>query len=176
MKKPQAKPEIQPKASPAKAAPAKGHEVELEIVAALARIAGEHDLSELVVERAGLHVRVARGPKHVVMAPAVAAAPAAALPAAPAPTHKLGEEAAAPLEAPGTVKSPMVGTAYLRPSPEAKPFIEVGQAVKEGDKVLLVEAMKTFNEILAPRSGAITHIFIEDGTPVEYGQPLLAIA
>ena len=171
MKKPQAKPEIKP----AKPAPAKGHEVELEIVAALARIAGEHDLSELVVERAGLHVRVARGPKQVVAAAPVAAAPLA-LAAAPAQGHKLGEEAAAPVEAPGTVKSPMVGTAYLRPSPEAKPFIEVGQSVKEGDKVLLVEAMKTFNEILAPRSGAITHIYIEDGTPVEYGQPLLAIA
>jgi acetyl-CoA carboxylase biotin carboxyl carrier protein len=172
MKKPQAKPES--KATPAKSAPAKGHEVELEIVAALARIAGEHDLSELVVERAGLHVRVARGPKHVAVAP-VLPAPAPAAPPA-APTHKLGEEAAPPQETPGTVKSPMVGTVYLRPSPEAKPFIEIGQAVKEGEKVLLVEAMKTFNEILAPRSGAITHIFIEDGTPVEYGQPLLAIA
>jgi acetyl-CoA carboxylase biotin carboxyl carrier protein len=173
MKKPQAKPEIKPTA--AKSAPARGHEVELEIVAALARIAGEHDLSELVVERAGLHVRVARGPKHVVMAPAMQSP--APLAAAPLPQgHMLGAEAAPPKEPPGTVKSPMVGTAYLRPSPEAKPFIEVGQTVKEGDKVLLVEAMKTFNEILAPRSGAITHIFIEDGTPVEYGQPLLAIA
>ena len=172
MKKPQAKPEI--KATPAKSVPAKGHEVELEIVAALARIAGEHDLSELVVERAGLHVRVARGPKQATMAPVMPAPAPASL--AAAPTHKLGEEAAPPAEAPGTVKSPMVGTVYLRPSPEAKPFIEVGQTVKEGEKVLLVEAMKTFNEILAPRSGAITHIFIEDGTPVEYGQPLLAIA
>ena len=69
----------------------------------------------------------------------------------------------------------MVGTVYLRPSPEAKPFIEVGSTVKEGDKLLLVEAMKTFNEIVAPRAGRIGQIFIEDGSPVEYGQTLLTI-
>ena len=76
---------------------------------------------------------------------------------------------------PGTVKSPMVGTAYLRPSPEAKTFVEIGSVVKTGDKLLLVEAMKTFNEIVAPRAGVVSNILIEDGQPVEYGEPLLII-
>jgi acetyl-CoA carboxylase biotin carboxyl carrier protein len=76
---------------------------------------------------------------------------------------------------PGAVKSPMVGTAYVRPSPEAKPFVEVGSHVKTGDKILLVEAMKTFNEIVAPRPGTVTAILVEDGQPVEYGEPLLII-
>ena len=172
MKKPQGKPTVA-KAAPA---PAKGHEAELEIVAALARIARDHDLSELVVERGGLHVRVARGSQHAhttyLAAPAPASAPASHASAPVAAAAKAVETG----EAPGTVKSPMVGTAYLRASPESKAFIEVGSTVKEGDKVLLVEAMKTFNEILAPRSGAVTHIYVEDGTPVEFGQPLLAIA
>ena len=73
------------------------------------------------------------------------------------------------------MKSPMVGTAYLRPSPDAKPFIEVGSQVKAGDKILLVEAMKTFNEIVAPRGGTGTAILVEDGQPVEYGEPLIVI-
>ena len=67
----------------------------------------------------------------------------------------------------------MVGTAYLRPSPEAKPFVEVGSTVKAGDKLLLVEAMKTFNDIVAPRGGKVVSILVEDGAPVEYGQPLM---
>ena len=69
----------------------------------------------------------------------------------------------------------MVGTAYRRPSPDAAAFVEIGSVVKAGDKVFLVEAMKTFNEILAPRSGKVVFILVEDGTPVEYGQPLLVI-
>jgi len=132
----------------------------------------------LVVERGGVHIRVARGSLHPQ--PTYVAAPAAqptAIAHSPAPpAHALTAAEAAPAEAPGTVKSPMVGTAYLRPSPESKAFIEIGSSVKEGDKVLLVEAMKTFNEILATRSGVVTHIYVEDGTPVEFGQPLLAIA
>ena len=76
---------------------------------------------------------------------------------------------------PGTVKSPMVGTVYRRPSPDAKAFVELGATVKAGEKILLVEAMKTFNEIVAPRSGTVTTILVEDGQPVEYGEPLLVI-
>ena len=76
---------------------------------------------------------------------------------------------------PGAVKSPMVGTAYRTSSPEAKPFIEVGSAVKEGDRILLVEAMKTFNDIVAHKSGTVSAIFVEDGQPVEFGQPLVVI-
>jgi acetyl-CoA carboxylase biotin carboxyl carrier protein len=85
-------------------------------------------------------------------------------------------EAAAPsAEHPGAVKSPMVGTAYLRPSPESRPFIEIGSMVKVGDKLMLLEAMKTYNEIVAPRAGKVIEIFVSDGSPVEYGQPLMVI-
>ena len=75
----------------------------------------------------------------------------------------------------GAVKSPMVGTAYLRASPEAKPFVEVGSLVKVGDKLLLVEAMKTFNDIVAPRAGKVVTILVDDGSPVEYDQPLMIV-
>jgi acetyl-CoA carboxylase biotin carboxyl carrier protein len=76
---------------------------------------------------------------------------------------------------PGAVKSPMVGTAYLRASPEAKPFVELGSAVRAGDKLLLVEAMKTFNDIVAPHAGKVVSILVADGAPVEYDQPLMII-
>ncbi len=143
---------------------------DLSIVAALAKIAGHHDLSEVEVEHAGLRVRVARERRAPLALSPVAAAPA---PAAAAPA--LEATIVAPAELAGAVKSPMVGTAYLRPSPEAKPFVEVGSSVKAGDKILLVEAMKTFNEIVAPRAGKVTHILVEDGAPVEYGQALMVI-
>ena len=142
--------------------------LDVSIVAALAEIAARHDLSEVEVDHNGLKIRVARERHpapvvHAVAAPyAVAAAPAAA-PEPPAKEH------------PGAVKSPMVGTAYLRPSPESKPFIEIGSTVKAGDKLLLVEAMKTYNEIVAPRAGKVTEIFVSDGSPVEYAQPLMVI-
>jgi len=152
------------------AAPGAGA-LDLSIVSALAEIAGEHDLSEVEVEHGGLRVRVARernaaSVTHFVAAPA--APVAAAAPAAPAIEVP-------PTELPGAVKSPMVGTAYLRPSPESKAFVEVGSLVKSGEKIMLVEAMKTYNEIVAPRAGKITHIFVEDGSPVEYGQALMVI-
>jgi acetyl-CoA carboxylase biotin carboxyl carrier protein len=142
---------------------------DLSVVAALAEIAGRHDLSEVEVERAGLRVRVARERLALVESPHVVAAPAAA------ESPPVEAAAVPPAESAGAVKSPMVGTAYLRPSPEAKPFVEVGALVKAGDKVLLVEAMKTFNEIVAPRAGKVTHILVEDGAPVEYGQALMVI-
>jgi acetyl-CoA carboxylase biotin carboxyl carrier protein len=100
-------------------------------------------------------------------------APATVVPAAAAPEPA---PPANPADHPGVVKSPMVGTVYRRASPEAKPFVEVGSVVKAGDKLLLVEAMKTFNEILATKAGKVVEIFVEDATPVEFGQPLLAIA
>jgi acetyl-CoA carboxylase biotin carboxyl carrier protein len=142
--------------------------VDLSIVAALAKIAGHHDLSEVEIEHDGLRVRVAR--ERRMAAPVSYALPVAA-PAPPA--SPMASVASA--DHPGSVKSPMVGTAYLRASPEAKPFIEVGSVVKAGDKILLVEAMKTFNEIVAPKAGKVVEILVEDGSPVEYGQPLLVI-
>ena len=183
-KKPAAKKSAPAKAAaPAKSAPASG--VDTNLVEQLAAIVAQHDLSEIEVDFEGLHVRVARQaaiaapmihhapaqPVAYAAAPAPAAAPAvvapAPAPAAPAP--------AAGAENPGAVKSPMVGTAYLRPSPDAKPFVEIGAQVKAGDKILLIEAMKTFNEIVAPRSGTVTALLVEDGQPVEYGEPLLVI-
>lgn len=145
--------------------------LDVSIVAALAEIAARHDLSEVEVDHNGLKIRVARERRaapvvHAVAAPFVAAPAVVPTPAA-AP--------AAPVIPAGTVRSPMVGTAYLRASPESRPFIEVGSTVKAGDKVMLVEAMKTYNEILADRSGKVTQIFVADGTPVEYDQPLMVI-
>ncbi len=146
--------------------------LDVSIVAALAEIAARHDLSEVEVDHNGLKIRVARERKaqvaHVIAAPAPVAAPA------PSPMMTLAPTAA-PEEHPGAVKSPMVGTAYLRASPESRPFIEIGSVVKAGDKIMLVEAMKTYNEIVAPRAGKVTQILVEDGSPVEYAQVLMVI-
>jgi len=174
------------KSEPKKAAAKKSkvtNGIDPSLVEELAAIVGANDLSEVEVEFNGLRIRVARQSS---VAPVVAAAPVAAPAAviAPPPAAAVvpaaASVAAAPAAAPsgnhpGAVKSPMVGTAYLRPSPDAKPFIEVGSQVKSGDKILLVEAMKTFNEIVAPRSGTVTAILVEDGQPVEYGEPLIVI-
>ncbi len=155
---------------------AKNEPFDPELVRELARMVAETDLSEIEVEKGDLRIRVARKIEAVSVqvappAPAlVAAAPAAAPPAALAPAP-----AKSGAGHPGAVPSPMVGTAYLRPSPDAKPFIEIGTKVQAGDKLLLVEAMKTFNEIVAPRAGTVTAIFVEDGMPVEYGEALLVL-
>lgn len=155
---------------------AKNEPFDPDLVRELARMVAETDLSEIEVEKGDLRIRVARRiePVTVQVAPpapvAVAAAPAVAPPAALAPAP-----AKSGAGHPGAVPSPMVGTAYLRPSPDAKPFIEIGTKVQSGEKLLLVEAMKTFNEIVAPRAGTVTAIFVEDGMPVEYGEALLVI-
>lgn len=162
----------------AKPAPKRGpiSGVDPALIEMVAEIVSRLDLSEVEVEREGLRVRVARqigntqtfsvaAPAHQTPAAVVAPPPA---PVAVAP-------AAASADHSGAVKSPMVGTAYFRPSPDAKPFIEVGSKVKEGQKLLLIEAMKTFNEIVAPRGGTVTAILVEDGEPVEYGQSMLVI-
>jgi acetyl-CoA carboxylase biotin carboxyl carrier protein len=151
---------------PKDAAPAPNGVVDVEIVETLARILTRLGLSEIEFAQGDTKIRVAR---QVTAAPAPAVAPAApaSVPASPAASK-------AP-DAPGAVKSPMVGTAYLRASPDAPPFVEVGSVVKAGDKLLLVEAMKTFNEIVAPVAGTVVSILVEDGQPVEYGQPLFVI-
>ncbi len=150
-------------------------------VAAIDRLAGivaKYDLSEVEIDLGELHVRLARE-RAAVASPAFPLAPAQTLAAArqPAPAETGAEPSSEPAaaELAGAVKSPMVGTAYLRPSPEAKPFVEVGSVVKIGDKLLLVEAMKTFNDIVAPRAGKVVSILVVDGAPVEYDQPLMVI-
>lgn len=158
---------------PAKLAPS-GFDVGL--VDALAKVIARYDLSEIEIGGDGMHVRVARDRGTAAQpAPlAVAAAAAPTIVAEPkAPEAAVASES--PANHPGAVKSPMVGTAYLRPSPEAKAFVEVGTTVKTGDKIMLIEAMKTFNEILAPRAGRVSQIFVEDGDPVEFDQPLMVI-
>ncbi len=138
-----------------------------ELVESLADIAKRLDLSEIEYQMGELKIRVARQMTSVA-APMMVAAPAAEAP-------KPAAAGALPIEHPGTVKSPMVGTAYLRSAPESPPFVDIGTVVKAGDKILLVEAMKTFNEIIAPRGGTVTAIMVNDGQPVEYGQALLVI-
>lgn len=144
--------------------------IEPALVRDLAHLLSDSDLTEIEVQKGDLRIRVARETRVAMMsAPAPVAVNVAT--AAPAATAA----APAPADNPNALKSPMVGTAYRRPSPDAKPFVEVGQSVQAGDKVLLVEAMKTFNEILAHRGGVVTEVLIEDGQPVEYGQALLII-
>lgn len=143
----------------------------------LANILNDTDLTEIEVEQDDLRIRVSRTPAtpHYIQAPmaaapAVAAAPVAAVaPAAPA-------AAVAPARNPANVVSaPMVGTCYMSPAPGARPFVEVGATVKEGQTLLIIEAMKTMNQIPAPRAGKVTEILVEDGRPVEYGEALVVI-
>ena len=154
---------------------AKASPFDPELVRELATLLAGTDLTEIEVEKGDLRIRVARTVTASMSAPAAApvAAPVAIL--APPPTQAGSSESAAKGPHPGAVISPMVGTAYRKPSPTAKPFVEVGSQVEPGDKLLLVEAMKTFNDIVAPRAGRVTAIFVEDGQPVEFGEPLLVI-
>ena len=161
---------------------AKASPFDPELVRELAMLIAETDLTEIEVEKGDLRIRVARTVTAQVTVPVAAHAapsPVIAPPPALVSSDPIGRDAAhnpkSAASHPGAVLSPMVGTAFRKPSPEAKPFVEVGSRVEAGDKVLLVEAMKTFNEIVAPRAGTVTAIFVEDGTPVEYGEPLLVI-
>lgn len=148
--------------------------VDQQLIRDLATILDETNLTEIEVEQDDLRIRVSRTPAAVQgYAPApYAAAPAPAAPAVAAPV------AAAPAAvdmSKNAVPSPMVGTAYLSPAPDAKPFIEVGQKVKEGQTLLIIEAMKTMNQIPSPRAGTVVAILCEDAQPVEYGEPLVVI-
>lgn len=147
-----------------------------DIVRELAKLIAETDLSEIEVEKGDLKIRVARQiTTNIAVAAPAPVQMAAAMPATIAPISPLSSTGDKPADHPGTVKSPMVGTAYRRPSPDAKAFVEIGSQVNAGDKVLLVEAMKTFNEIVSPRAGIVTQIFVDDGQPVEFGSPLIVI-
>ncbi|MFC3117943.1 acetyl-CoA carboxylase biotin carboxyl carrier protein [Jhaorihella thermophila] len=162
------------------------HEADVAFIKALAELLRENDLAELRVKRDygeddSLDVRVSRvastaaAPVQVAV-PAAAPAPAPAA-AAPAPAAEAPAPAASddPANHPGAVTSPMVGTVYMQPEPGADPFITVGQHVNEGDTLLIVEAMKTMNQIPAPRAGTVKRILVEDGAAVEFGTPLVII-
>lgn len=148
---------------------------ERELIRELAILLDETNLTEIEIERSGLRLRVARNISIAAAAPisyqpapvAAAPAPAATAPAAAAPTDIAKH--------PGMVPSPMVGTAYRASEPGAKPFVEVGSKVKVGDTLMIIEAMKTMNQIPSTRAGTVTQILVEDGQPVEYGEPLVII-
>ncbi len=153
---------------------------ETKLVRELAEILKDTDLSEIEIEKGSLRIKVARNLSTMVSASTTQAAPITQQVAAPAPAMAAPQAAApsAPSKAsdhPGTVKSPMVGTAYIRPSPDAAPFFKVGDSVKKGDTILLVEAMKTFNAITADKSGKLVEILVEDAQPVEFGEPLFIV-
>ncbi len=154
-----------------------GMNIDTALVRELAELLNETGLTEIEVEDDDRKIRVSRGGGVPMAAPvyAPAPAPAAAAPAAAAPAPA---EAAAPAgpDLKNAVKSPMVGTCYLAPEPGAANFIAVGKAVKEGDTLLIVEAMKVMNPITAPRSGTISAILIENAQPVEFDQPLVVIS
>lgn len=142
-------------------------------------LVSESNVSELEITEAEGKVRIVKSPGAGAVAPVVAYAPAApqmaAAPAAAAAPVATPEPVAPAAPAGHTVKSPMVGTYYRASSPGAKPFVEVGSVIKEGDPICIVEAMKILNEIEADKSGTVTQILVENGQPVEYGQPLFVI-
>ena len=164
----------------------RSHEDDVEFIKALAELLKENDLAELQVKRdypedGSLNVRVSRTrPASAPVAmPIAAPAPAVpvAAPAAPVATATASPatDAGDPASHPGAVTSPMVGTAYLSPEPGADAFVKVGHKVSEGQTLLIVEAMKTMNQIPAPRGGTVKRILVEDGAPVEFGAPLMII-
>ena len=139
------------------------------LIRELALLLDETSLTEIEIERAGLRVRVARNIS-------IAAAMPAHVAAAPAGAASAGTAAAADLaNHPGVVPSPMVGTAYLAPEPDAAPFVQVGTRVTQGQTLMIIEAMKTMNHIPAPKAGVVMAILVGNGQPVEFGEPLAII-
>ena len=147
-------------------------QIDKTLIRDLAELLNETSLSEIEVEHGDLRVRVARTAAAPVAVAAAAAPPPAAAAPAPAPAQPAAEVEA---DGPGLVTSPMVGTAYYASSPGAEPFVKVGDSVTKGQTVLIVEAMKTMNQIPAPVSGTVQEIVVSNGQPVEYGEPLLRI-
>ena len=154
-----------PGSSPMPKSPTIDHDV----IRELARLLDETGLTEIAIEQDGVAVRVARH-----SGAGASRARATELPIA-VPSVTPVTAVLDPAQHPGVVASPMVGTAYRSPEPGAKPYVDVGSEVKAGETLLIIEAMKTMNQIPAPRSGTVTQILIEDGHPVEYGEPLMII-
>ena len=143
--------------------------VDQEMIRELSALLDETGLTEIEIEQDGQRVRVARNVSRAL--PGHIAAPTAA----PAPVARSTPKPTDPAKHPGVVTSPMVGTAYSAAEPGGKPFIEIGSKVKVGDTLMIVEAMKTMNQIPAPRAGTVIQILFEDGQPVEFGEPLVII-
>jgi acetyl-CoA carboxylase biotin carboxyl carrier protein len=149
--------------------------IDKELIRDLANILNDTDLSEIEIEQDDLRIRVSRSAPAATVYAAAPPAYAAPAPAAPAPLAAPAASAAPARNPANTVTSPMVGTVYLSPAPGARAFIEVGATVKEGQTLLIVEAMKTMNQIPAPKSGKVTEIIVNDAQPVEYGEALVVI-
>lgn len=146
--------------------------VDQDVIRELAQLLKETGLSEIEIDRDGLRVRVARE----MTVQAAPAAPTMALAPAAGAASASAEAAASDLSKhPGCLHSPMVGTAYLSPEPGTPPFVEVGTRVAQGQTILIIEAMKTMNQIPAPRAGRVVQILVEDAQPVEFGEPLMII-
>jgi acetyl-CoA carboxylase biotin carboxyl carrier protein len=156
----------------------KKSEIDHDLIRDLAKLLDETGLTEIEIDQDGARVRVARSPgTTVVAAPSSAMLTPSATPPM-MPIGAVGESASAPIDPskhPGVVISPMVGTAYVAAEPGAKPFVDIGSKIKAGDTLLIIEAMKTMNQIPAPRSGTVIQILFEDGQPVEFGEPLVII-
>jgi acetyl-CoA carboxylase biotin carboxyl carrier protein len=142
--------------------------VDQDLIRQLAALLNETGLTEIEVEQNNTRVRIARNVTIAAAVPAPAAAPAAQQRPAEGPP-------AEPASRAGVVSSPMVGTAYRAPEPGARPFVDVGEQVTAGQTVMVIEAMKTMNQIPAPRAGTVKEILVEDAQPVEYGEPLMII-
>jgi acetyl-CoA carboxylase biotin carboxyl carrier protein len=160
-------------AEPTKADKSGGMRIDPELVRELAELLTANELTEIEVEDGERKIKVCRNPAPILAAPAAAAGVAPALTAPPMRGH---EDVGQHEDVGGhSVKSPMVGTAFLSPEPSAAPFIAVGDAVKPGDTLLIVEAMKVMNPITAPEGGIIKKILVADAQPVEFDQPLVVI-
>lgn len=142
--------------------------VDQDLIRQLAELLNETGLTEIEIEQNNTRVRIARSLTITAAAPSPAVAPAA-------PGRAPEEAAPAPANRAGMVTSPMVGTAYRAPEPGARPFVDVGDRVSEGQTVLIIEAMKTLNQIPAPRAGTVKEILVDDAQPVEFGEPLMII-
>lgn len=147
--------------------------IDVDLVRQLAQLLDDTQLTEIEVEDGGRKIRIAR--KAAAVAAAVQYAPAPAASAPVATVTAPAEIVAAPQATFNAVKSPMVGTAYLSPNPEAKPFVSVGDTVAAGDTLLIVEAMKVMNPITAPAAGTVKAVLVENGQPVEFDQPLVVV-
>jgi acetyl-CoA carboxylase biotin carboxyl carrier protein len=143
-----------------------------ELIRELAKLLDETGLGEIEIEQENFKIRVARPGPNAAAVAAPAPSPTAVSAAPPAPEGTRPQDVASH---PGVVKSPMVGTAYCAPAPGAPPFVELGSEVKQGQIILIIEAMKTMNQIPSPRDGRVVEILVADGQPVEYGEPLLII-
>lgn len=149
-----------------------------ELIRQLANILDETNLTEIEVEQEKLKIRVARTAAPVTITQGGGWAGPSAMPSMAPPPVAVSAEAPKPADPatnPGAVPSPMVGTAYLAPEPGSRSFVEVGDVVKEGQTVMIIEAMKHLNHIPAPRAGRVTAVLVENGQPVEFGEPLLII-